>query len=436
VVTDGSGRTASCDQTITVNGHAITGTVRYHNAFNTPLKNVVVELWQGGSKVYPVSGQIKTNSSGQYSFSQVCSGTYEVRLSSSEETGSINSTDAAQDNNWFTNQSSIEKARFMAGDVSGDGSIIAYDAQRIQGYFVQGLAFDRPAWCFWRVGQTIAANPWTGGNYPTLTVTTSSMSNINYYGIGTGDFSRSFNPAVKDGSANLQLTGLGNIRAEANMPLELPVFTTSDLTVSAVSMILNFPEELVQVTGVSMAFAEGSLDWAVNGNELRIGWNTGLPVSLAAFDRLLTINLLTSAGFTYGKVISFTVANDPLNELADGYFEVVSGATLATYAVEASTYGIDELPDGSSLNLANFPNPFYGYTYITYTLPFEGQVWLEIASTLGTRVRLLVDERQTAGDYKLRFDTYELHPGVYTATLRLKNKGNEVVKTIRIVRAW
>jgi hypothetical protein len=128
--------------------------------------------------------------------------------------------------------------------------------------------------------------------------------------------------------------------------------------------------------------------------------------------------------------------SDPLNELADAGFNVIPDAVLGVDVIESSTIGIDEEPVAASLTLANFPNPFFGFTNITYSLPFDGEVTLEVSSTLGTRVTTLVDATQPKGNYKVKFDTQGLPPGVFTVTLKLKSDNDEQMRTIKIVRAW
>ena len=60
-------------------------------------------------------------------------------------------------------------------------------------------------------------------------------------------------------------------------------------------------------------------------------------------------------------------------------------------------------PEAYSLS-QNFPNPFNPSTTIEYSLPFAGQVRLEVFNILGQRVALLVDEVQSAGKWRARWN--------------------------------
>jgi hypothetical protein len=397
---------------------------------------VTLELWQSGSKIY---GPLTINSpSGHFEFTGVCNGTYDVRASIGVSTdGAVNTTDAGQTNSWGAHPYEIEKVRFYAGDVTGSAFFInGTDAQHIQNYFVNGTGLDKGSWAFWKVGETISSNTYPTAAYPSVTVGTSDVP-VNFYALCAGDFNRSFDPSLtKAASSTLDLAYGDTRQLEANQEFELPIKIINETSVGAVSLILNFPAELVEVEDVLMNNAGGSLDWAVFGDELRIGWNSQNPLYLSANAELLTLKLKTTGAFTVGNSIRFRLAADPLNELADEMYNVIGNAVLSIDVIDATTLGIPEQPAMESLQLANHPNPFYGYTNITYTLPFEGKVNLDICSSMGNRVETLVDARQLPGDYTVKFDTYKLAPGVYTATLRLMAHGDVRARTIKIVRAW
>ena len=63
--------------------------------------------------------------------------------------------------------------------------------------------------------------------------------------------------------------------------------------------------------------------------------------------------------------------------------------------------------------LGNYPNPFNPSTTISYRLPADTQVTLEIYSLLGKRIQTLIDTRQSAGSYQVPFDAGNLASGIY-----------------------
>jgi len=71
----------------------------------------------------------------------------------------------------------------------------------------------------------------------------------------------------------------------------------------------------------------------------------------------------------------------------------------------------------------NYPNPFNPSTTIRYQLADAVDVQLQIYNTLGQTVAVLVSERQSAGEYRVKFDTaaFNLASGVYIYHLRAGN---------------
>ncbi|MCK4427334.1 MAG: T9SS type A sorting domain-containing protein, partial [candidate division Zixibacteria bacterium] len=71
-----------------------------------------------------------------------------------------------------------------------------------------------------------------------------------------------------------------------------------------------------------------------------------------------------------------------------------------------------QTPSGFELS-QNFPNPFNPVTQISYTLPRDGHVRLEIYNLLGQKVATLVDEYQQAGQKTVNWEAKDLASGIY-----------------------
>ncbi|MGM0587975.1 MAG: MXAN_6640 family putative metalloprotease [Bacteroidota bacterium] len=70
------------------------------------------------------------------------------------------------------------------------------------------------------------------------------------------------------------------------------------------------------------------------------------------------------------------------------------------------------IPENVNL-LANYPNPFNPTTNITYQLPENMRVKLEVFDTLGRRIATLVNETKSAGEHTEPFEASALATGVY-----------------------
>lgn len=61
----------------------------------------------------------------------------------------------------------------------------------------------------------------------------------------------------------------------------------------------------------------------------------------------------------------------------------------------------------------NYPNPFNPTTTINYQLPMSSHVTLKIYDVLGREIATLVNEKQNAGSYAMKFDGSRLASGLY-----------------------
>jgi hypothetical protein len=81
-----------------------------------------------------------------------------------------------------------------------------------------------------------------------------------------------------------------------------------------------------------------------------------------------------------------------------------------------NTIGIKKIESAIPENFElgqNYPNPFNPVTTITYDIPINTYVDIRLYDITGREVRQLVNERQTAGTYKISFDASELPSGIY-----------------------
>ncbi len=91
---------------------------------------------------------------------------------------------------------------------------------------------------------------------------------------------------------------------------------------------------------------------------------------------------------------------------------------------------VNNLPDKFYLK-QNYPNPFNPNTIIEYALPFDSEVKLSIFNIIGQEIKQLINENQSAGIHKIKFnaadiDNVKLTSGIYFYKISvLDKKGNE-----------
>ncbi len=95
---------------------------------------------------------------------------------------------------------------------------------------------------------------------------------------------------------------------------------------------------------------------------------------------------------------------------------------FAILKIDNSTSVQDIVPPASnSLHLQNFPNPFNSSTVIRWQSPVSGQTTLNVLDVLGRKVKSLVDEFKSQGEYDVQFDSNELPSGTYFYQLKVGN---------------
>jgi hypothetical protein len=435
--------TTTCSATFTVNTtKTLSGTLKYNNPAQTPMNNVTLAITPGTATSI-------TDIGGNYSFPGLCPGTYTIAVTNiNKPAGGINSTDAAQVNQWGVAPYGIEKVRFFAGDVAGIGSptgpdnnVNAADAGRILQYFVTNGTppFNTTNWKFWWAGDMISANPYTGLTAISVAIGGSSITK-DLFGECTGDFNRSFTPggAKESASKTLFLTYGKTMYVKTGTEFDLPVYTESAMDVGAVSLIMNFPSDKLEILGVNLADqANTPVMFNVSGNELRIGWTSLDELSLKAADKLLTLRVKLVGSLGQDENIRFTLAENPLNELADAMANVVPYAVLNIDLIGTHTLGVNPPGITETLRFKNYPNPFTGTTTFVYSLPVAGDVSIGLRDMLGVRIKVILDKvSQTSGDYKLVLDANDLPAGVFMATLKFISDGQPMTHTIKIVRTY
>lgn len=121
----------------------------------------------------------------------------------------------------------------------------------------------------------------------------------------------------------------------------------------------------------------------------------------------------------------------PSDVMIQNHYEVLEGQSVQ-HVQSDETIVVDSSPVTEYGLEQNYPNPFNPVTHISYQLPEETDVRLEVYDVTGRLVQTLVHTRQSTGRYTVTFDGAKLASGVYfyrlTAGSYMKTKKLYLVK--------
>jgi hypothetical protein len=180
-------------------------------------------------------------------------------------------------------------------------------------------------------------------------------------------------------------------------------------TVSAVPL----PIELASFSAAPGSGNQVLLTWATVSEKNNYGFE--VQKSLEAKSNYQTIpgSFIKGHGTTLeSHTYSYTVTNPgPGN----WYYRLkqmdLDGTTSYTDGIQAGE-SVKPVPKEFALD-QNYPNPFNPTTTISYAMPKDGRVTMEVFNVIGQRVALLVDEYKEAGYHTVPFDAHALASGIY-----------------------
>jgi hypothetical protein len=159
-----------------------------------------------------------------------------------------------------------------------------------------------------------------------------------------------------------------------------------------------------------------------------------------------TVNAMTFGkdGTLYGSIgnnVSTLIKIDTKTGAATNIgpigFKRVRGLTYLPDSLTSVESGrlTDNLPDKFYLK-QNYPNPFNPSTTIEYSLPAEAEVKLSIFNIIGQEIKTLVNENQSAGIHKIKFnssyiDNLKLTSGIYFYKITVHDKRRNEYKDIK-----
>jgi hypothetical protein len=126
---------------------------------------------------------------------------------------------------------------------------------------------------------------------------------------------------------------------------------------------------------------------------------------------------------------SATYKNQPIVANHELY-AVASDKVIVFENIDTNADDADNLSPQSLILMQNNPNPFNPVTTIAYSISKSSRVDLSIYNISGQKLATLVQEKQSAGTYKVKWDAGDFSSGVYFYRLQNENKFVQTKKLI------
>ncbi len=169
----------------------------------------------------------------------------------------------------------------------------------------------------------------------------------------------------------------------------------------------------------------------LNNNSVLLKWRTGTETNNYGFEVERSYGDEINGDLNFKK-IAFIPGNGTSSVPHDyGYTDIISGSSDLYYRLKQvdldGHYDYSkkikiELNEPAEITLQqNYPNPFNPSTRITYSIPSDQFVRLNVYDFLGREVTTLVNEHKIRGQYSVNFDASGLASGVYICRIRANN---------------
>ena len=396
-------------------GYDIAGVFTYNNSVNTPLDSVKVYLKKNGIKI----DSTFTTSTGNYLFQGIGNDTYTIGATTTKPWSGINGTDALKVQRYFAGLEPFTvPIRLVAADVNNNNYVNGTDALKIKRRYV-GLdtIFDRGNWTFGKIN---------GGD--TIIVNGADVAE-NLYGLCVGDVNGSNIPGPGAKSiSSIGLTYNERIFALAGDIIEVPLKVQNSLIVGAVSMVMEYPKELMQIIDISVN--QGSVTYKAGNGHLRLAWSEITPMELLPGESIIKLKIKTSNDFLPDSEIRFAL--DPTSEINNArgvpFTDLYLGVPVIIYKSDYSN-GVNE-QEFESLKV--YPNPARKVLNVEYQLKSPGQIKIEMISMLG-QSEFIYDSQLERGEHQLKLDISKFTPAVYSLVISCENNGQKSSVYKRVV---
>lgn len=385
----------SSDTIVISVGYKIEGNIAYKNTYNTPISNTKLLLKDDlGNTV----DSVLTDANGNYMFSNLMTGQYYINPQCNKPWGGVNSTDALAAMKHFVGLIYLYGINAIAGDVDKSLYVNSADALMIQKRYINLI-------------NSFPAGDWVFEN-DLLPLQGVSVVN-DFYGLCYGDVNGTYVPPLNKQSSMVSIENKNTLYSDPYEIIELPVVIKSPLNVAAISLELIYPDNLVSIEDVCIAgFTNENLLFKADNGVLRISWYSLEGLYFSPDDVIMKIYVrINKEADLLNNPILFEPGVE--NEFAGPETDILNEVKLNIPEIIINKNSL-----GNYLGYIH-PNPATGSADIEYGLQESGFVQLTVYNMLGEEIAALVNKKQKAGNYNVRFITSGLRTGNYFYSLRV-----------------
>jgi len=401
--------------TVSTQTLALSGVVKYNNQYNVALNGVHIALKQGSSTIATditsteIVGGIPTP--GYYSFTGLIPGTYTLDVTYSGTWGGVNATDALVIEQHDAGQLTLQYLYLTAGDVDAIPPVNSIDALWVKMRTVAMVNyFPAGDWVF---GTT------TSGSLPAINLT--ATQTFNFVGLCTGDVNGSYIPSGTKEASFISFMDDGIRYVKPGETFTYDIVADKNAEVGAMTLFMNYDENLVEVENVSSAL--GEVQSKIDGNNIGVAWSSINPANVDATTPVITLTMKAKGTIEEPKQV-FTVNGG--SEFANGKAIRLDNLNLKMAKLATATH---------SFSLNNYPNPFNNSTKIVYTLPEKAHVTLIITNLYGEVLRTVVNGDVSAGAHEVTVNASDLNlsTGVYLYKIEVNGETNNFSQVNKMI---
>ncbi|HOY31233.1 MAG TPA: M14 family zinc carboxypeptidase [Bacteroidales bacterium] len=452
LITTNGGCSDTAFQNVTITGgstYSISGKTRYAGKANAGnpapsyptcdaaiynIGQVIVIL-----KNYPAGTEVArdtSDASGNYHFNTIQNGSYllsydKYTADTMQWGDNINAIDLALIKYFIASDTVQDPSRCFpvkykkAANVDNNSSINAIDVSRIKA----------------KIGSpTLSAKNFPRGNWvalDTLVTIAGSSLNINLQTICYGDYNASSTKyrdslntwnGSKSSPADIIMTAEEQITLVDPAFFEVPLRCDSKIDdFSAMELELRYPHHQYKLVNAIMRHGNKNGTLKINptleeiiadNNDLlvtdengviRVVFATTDHFDVAAGDEMIRLGFRCNSSANPGE-LDFNLQG--IGVLADRYGEKTDDAMLIVPKIMIQGSSADP-----TLNISGYPNPFRGNAIITYSIPENGAVKLQVFNAIGMLTAEPVNEVKSSGKHTITFAPAHLAEGIYTFKL-------------------